>query len=197
MNDDAAKPPLTDIAFSASVKAMQERLGSRDMMRRLETRGKWRSVITEDLARFIAMQTSIFLGTASADGQPYVQHRGGKPGFLAVLDDRHLSIPDYSGNRQYISLGNLSENSRAFIFLIDYERQTRIKLWGRASIVDVDGPGRAIQFELEAWDVNCRQYLPEMYPRATVEGTVKKLLERIEELESQMRVREGQNSEPK
>lgn len=191
MSDDATDPPLTDIAFTPSVKAMQERLGSREMMRRLEARGRWQSTITEDLARFIAMRTSIFLGTASADGRPYIQHRGGEPGFLTVLDDRHLSIPDYPGNRQYISLGNLAENDRAFIFLIDYETQTRIKLWGRASIVDADGPSRAIRFELEAWDVNCRQYLPEMYSRATVEAAVKALKERIEELEEQLRAREG------
>lgn len=191
MSDNVVEPPLTDIAFTPSVKAMQELLGSRDMMRRLEASGRWRSVITEDLARFIATRTSIFLGTANADGRPYIQHRGGEPGFLAVLDDRHLSIPDYPGNRQYISLGNLAENDRAFIFLIDYETRTRIKLWGRASIVDVDGPSRAIRFELEAWDVNCRQYLPEMYSRATVEATIKTLKKRIEELENQLRVRAG------
>ena len=167
----------TDVAFTPSVKAQQQRMGSRRAYARLEERGGWSGRIDSDLAAFIAQQDSFFLATASADGQPYIQHRGGPPGFLRVIDERTLAFADFRGNRQYISVGNLAENPRAMIFLIDYAGRQRVKLWGRAVAVEDDGaliarladPGygarveRAIVFTLEAWDANCPQHIT---PRA-------------------------------
>ena len=154
----------TDVAFTPAVKAQQERLGSRRGYAALESRGGWENEIGADLAAFIEARDSFFLATASADGQPYIQHRGGAPGFLRVIGPRTLAFADYRGNKQYISVGNLSENPRAMIFLIDYAEQQRVKIWGRARVVEDAGeiaqlrrPGdppadRAIVFEVEAWD---------------------------------------------
>lgn len=168
----------TDVAFTAAVKSQQERWGSRRANARLEARGGWAGRIDAELASFIAGRDSFFLGTASAEGQPYIQHRGGPPGFLRALDERTLAFADFRGNRQYISAGNLSENPRAIIFLIDYAGRQRVKLWGRARIEESDTAllarlsdptyaarvERAIVFSLDAWDANCPQHIPEMIP---------------------------------
>ena len=130
--------PSSDVAFSPSVKALQARKGSRDGYRRMEQRGGWETRITPDLAGFIAAQTSAFLATANSAGQPYIQHRGGPPGFLKVIDDRTIGFADFAGNRQYITLGNLSENPKAFIFLMDYANSRRVKLWGTAKVLEGD-----------------------------------------------------------
>src|SRR6201985_490290 len=135
------KTPLeysSDIAFTPTVKAIQTRKGSRRTYARMEEGGAWRTTITPDLAEFIAAQTSIFFGTANADGQPYIQHRGGPAGFLHVLDDKTIAFADFSGNRQFITQGNLSENPKAFLFLIDYAHRRRIKIWGEARVVEDD-----------------------------------------------------------
>ena len=128
----------SDIAFTPAVKAAQERLGSRDGYARMEEKGGWRDRVSEDLTAFISQRDSFYLATASAEGQPYIQHRGGPPGFLAVLDDKTLAFADFSGNRQYISTGNLSENDRAYFFLMDYPNRRRIKIWGTARVVEDD-----------------------------------------------------------
>jgi len=122
------------------VKAIQRRKGSRTSYERMEAGQGWSTTITADLADFIAAQTSVFFGTASADGQPYIQHRGGPPGFLRVLDERTVAFADYRGNRQYISQGNLADNPKAFLFLIDYAHRQRIKIWGEARVVENDPP---------------------------------------------------------
>ncbi len=176
--------PTTDIAFSPSVKALQERLGSRAAYARLEAKGGWQSTVTPELAAFVAARDSFYLATASADAQPYIQHRGGPQGFLKVLDERTLAFADYGGNRQYISAGNLADNPKAFVFLMDYATRTRIKLWGRARAVEDDPallarlapPGgkprveRAIVFELAAWDANCPQHIPLKHDAEEVEA---------------------------
>jgi len=168
----------SDVAFTPSVKAEQVRHGSREQYRRMEERGGWQSTITPDLAAFIASMRSFYLGTSSAEGQPYIQHRGGPPGFLKVLDPGTLGFADYRGNRQYITAGNLAENPRAFIFLMDYARRIRIKLWGEARVVEGDEsllarlrdpgyravPERAILFAVKAWDRNCAQHIPTLVP---------------------------------
>ncbi|MFN0217493.1 MAG: pyridoxamine 5'-phosphate oxidase family protein, partial [Hyphomicrobium sp.] len=128
----------SDVAFTAAVKAQQQRLGSRQQYERMEQAHGWASTITPDLARDIAAARSFYLATANAEGQPYVQHRGGPPGFLKVIDATTLAFADYRGNKQYITAGNLSENPRAFIFLMDYARQRRTKIWGEARIVEDD-----------------------------------------------------------
>ena len=133
-------PPSSDVAFTPAVKAVQERRGSRRAYRRLEEKGGWRTTVTPELAQFIAERDSVFLATANAAGQPYIQHRGGPKGFIRVLDEKTLGFTDYSGNRQYITLGNLAENDRAFLFLPDYAQRRRVKIWGRARVVD-DDPG--------------------------------------------------------
>ena len=170
----------SDIAFSPAVKAAQRARGSRAGYEKASARRDWPAEITDELAAFIAARDSFYLGTASAAGQPYVQHRGGPRGFLHVLDERRLAFADYAGNRQYISLGNLSENPRAFLFLMDYPNRRRVKLWGRAEFVEGDPallarladpeysatPERVLVFHVEAWDINCRQHIT---PRYTVD----------------------------
>jgi predicted pyridoxine 5'-phosphate oxidase superfamily flavin-nucleotide-binding protein len=179
-NRGAPESPASDVAFTPAVKSIQERLGSRRNYARMEQGPGWARTITEDLAGFIAERDSFYLGTASADGQPYIQHRGGKVGFLKVIDEHTLAFADFSGNRQYISMGNLSENDRAFIFLMDYPNRRRVKIWGRAEFVEDDPellsrlvdsdydarPERALVFHVEAWDVNCPQHIT---PRFTDE----------------------------
>lgn len=189
----------SDIAFSPSVKAQQKQRGSRRMFERMEKADGWPDVITPDLARFIAGIGSFYLATASADGQPYIQHRGGTAGFLKVIDDKTLGFADYAGNKQYITLGNLAENPRAFIFLMDYARRIRIKLWGTASVVEDDdvllarlsegldvAPQRSILFKLEAWDRNCSQHIPRLIPMDAAEKLVADYEQKIAELQTEI-----------
>ena len=192
--------PVSDIAFTKSVKAVQERLGSRKGYASMEARGGWSDAISPELHGFLAQRDSVYLGTATADGRPYIQHRGGLPGFVKVLDDHTLAFADYSGNRQYISVGNLTENDQAFLFLMDYETQSRIKIWGRAKFVEDDPallervfdagyrarPERVLVFTVEAWDVNCPQHITPRYTEAEIEPIVQRLQARISDLESQL-----------
>ncbi len=192
--------PISNIAFTPAVKAVQERKGSRRGYARMEEKGGWQSTITDDLANFIGERDSLYLGTASADGQPYIQHRGGPKGFLKVLDERTLAFADFTGNRQYITAGNLSENDKAYIFLMDYANRRRIKIWGRARVVVVDPellerladagyeavPEQAVVFEIEAWDVNCPQHITPRYTEPEVASLVAPLQARIADLEAQV-----------
>lgn len=166
----------TDVAFTPAVRSQQHRWGSRRAYAALEARGGWADEIDASLAAFIEARDSFFLATASADGQPYMQHRGGAPGLLRVIGPRTLGFADYRGNRQYISAGNLSENPRAMLFLIDYAAQQRVKVWGKARITEDPAeiarllrPGdpkaeRAIILEVDAWDANCPRHIPQMVP---------------------------------
>lgn len=170
----------SDIAFTPAVKAAQQARGSRAGYEKAMGRHDWDDRVTPVLEAFIAERDSFYLGTASSDGQPYIQHRGGPKGFLKVLDERRLAFADYRGNRQYVSVGNLDENDKAFIFLMDYPNRQRIKIWGRAEYVEGDSGAlervadpdydarleRAIVFHIEAWDSNCPQHIS---PRYTVE----------------------------
>ncbi|PTM42746.1 pyridoxamine 5'-phosphate oxidase family protein [Bosea sp. 124] len=163
----------SDIAFTPRVKALQHQRGSRATYARMEAHGGFRTAVSPDLVAFLAEIDTAFLATATAEGQPYAQHRGGPPGFIRALDERTLGFADFSGNRQYVTTGNLEENDRAFLFLIDYARRRRVKLWGRARVVqDPDlvarlmpagyeaRPEQAILFTVEAWDINCPQHIP-------------------------------------
>ncbi len=193
------KPPLSDIAFTPSVKAAQERLGSRTMYSGMEQRGGWQDRVTPELGDFIAERDTFYLATASADGRPYIQHRGGPKGFLKVLDDRTLAFADFTGNRQYITVGNLAENNKAFIFLMDYANRTRIKIWGTAEVVENapelmqqltdpsyrGRPERVIRFHVEAWDPNCRQHITPRLDEVEVQQIVQPLRDRIAELEAE------------
>lgn len=190
---------VSDIAFTPTVKAEQTRHGSRDAYARMEQKRGWQDSVTDDLAAFIAERDSFYLATVSADGQPYIQHRGGKPGFLKVLDEKTLAFAEYAGNRQYITLGNLRENAKAYIFLMDYANRHRIKIWGRARAVEDDAaliervsdpddpvpPARIIVFEIAAWDRNCPQFITPRYTQSQFDEVVEPLKARIAELESE------------
>jgi predicted pyridoxine 5'-phosphate oxidase superfamily flavin-nucleotide-binding protein len=191
----------SDIAFTPSVKAVQSRKGSRRTHGSMEERGSWETRITPELAPFIEAQTSIFLGTVNPAGQPYIQHRGGPPGFLRVLDEKTLGFVDFSGNRQYITQGNLADNPKAHLFLIDYTRQQRVKIWGEARIVEGDAEltGRllpagyrarvehVILFAVSAWNANCSQHIPQRFEAADVAAAFAERDQRIEMLETELR----------
>ncbi len=186
----------SDVAFSAATKAVQEARGSRSAFAR---RADWPSQITPELAAFIAEIRSFFLATAGVDGQPYMQHRGGPPGFLKVVDETTLAFADFKGNRQYISTGNLSENPKAFIFIMEYASRHRIKWWGRARVVRDDPallerlwpagyearPEQVIVFDLAAYDSNCPQHTPQMFHAEDVARTFATQAARIAHLEAE------------
>jgi predicted pyridoxine 5'-phosphate oxidase superfamily flavin-nucleotide-binding protein len=190
----------SDVAFSPAVKAIQTAKGSRDAYARVEQNGGWRTEIDDDLAAFLAAQDSLFLATASADGQPYIQHRGGPKGFVRILDSNTLAFADYGGNRQYITQGNLSENPKAHIFVMDYAHRRRIKIWGEARMVDDDPallkslmpagykarPEQVILFKVSAWDTNCPQHIPQKFDAAEVAVALASRDARIAELEAEV-----------
>jgi predicted pyridoxine 5'-phosphate oxidase superfamily flavin-nucleotide-binding protein len=190
----------SDVAFTPSVKAVQVRKGSRRSYQRMEGKGSWSTRITPDLGRFIAAQTSVFLATANRDGQPYVQHRGGPPGFLQVLDDKTIGFVDFAGNRQYITLGNLVDNPKAHLFLIDYVHRRRVKIWGEARAVEDDAelvakltpegytarPERVILFTVAAWDANCPQHIPQRFEAADVAAALADRDQRISAMEAEI-----------
>jgi len=191
----------SDVAFTHSVKSIQTQQGSRNSYAKVEERGGWQTEVTPDLEAFLSELDMFYLGTANAAGQPYIQYRGGSPGFLKVIDEKTLGFADFAGNRQYITLGNLSENPKAFIFLMDYVRSRRIKLWGAAKVVendfdlmgrllDPEYPGRverAILFSIEAWDVNCPQHIHKRFLQRDVAPVIENLQARIKDLEAELK----------
>ena len=190
----------SDIAFTPAVKAVQARRGSRGVYAKVEAQGGLRTAITPDLVAFLAQVDTGYLATTSAAGQPYAQHRGGPKGFIRALDERTLAFADYSGNRQYITTGNLAENPRAFLFLMDYAHQRRIKLWGTARVVedtelatDLMPEGyraraeQAILFTVEAWDANCPQHIPQKIDAADAIRALDERDARIAALEAEIR----------
>jgi uncharacterized protein len=198
---DANQTYSSDVAFTPTVKAIQERKGSRRSYARMEEKGGWQTTIAPDLAQFIAAQTSVFFATANAEGQPYIQHRGGPEGFLRVLDEKTIGFVDFAGNRQYITQGNLAENPKAYLFLIDYAHQQRIKLWGTARVVEGDAeltqklmperykarPEQVILFTVAAWSSNCPQHIPQRFDAADVVAALTVRDQRIAELEAEIR----------
>ena len=197
---DEAHAYSSDVAFTPTVKAVQARKGSRESYGRMEQRGGWRTRITPDLAEFIAAQTSVFLATANAEGQPYIQHRGGPPGFLHVLDEQTIGFADFAGNRQYITQGNLADNPKAYLFLIDYAQRRRVKIWGEARVIEGDDalteklmpadykarPEQVILFTVAAWDTNCQQHIPQRFDAADVAAALAAREARIAVLESEL-----------
>ena len=192
----------SDVAFTEQVKAVQARKGSRRAYSRMEEGGSWQTRITPDLTDLIAAQISVFLATANAGGQPYIQHRGGPPGFLRVIDEKTIGFADFAGNRQYITQGNLDENPKAHLFLIDYENRRRIKIWGEARIVEGDAaliaqlmpgdykarPEQALLFTVAAWDANCPQHIPQRFEAADVAAVLAERDARISALEAELAV---------
>ena len=203
MSDRSPARPSSDMAFTPAVKAWQERKGSRGGYAKMEARGGFQTEVTPQLASFLAARDSFYLGTASAEGQPYIQHRGGPAGFLRVLDSRTLAFADFAGNRQYVTAGNLSENSRANLFLMDYPNRARIKVWGWAEMVEDDPellaklhdpayqarPERAVVFHVEAWDANCPQHIQPRFTRKEMKPLIEDLEARIAELEAALAAR--------
>ena len=195
----------SDVAFTAAVKEIQARKGSREVYAHVEQRGGWRTQVDENLAAFLAETNSLYLSTASADGQPYIQHRGGPKGFVKILDKTTLAFADYSGNRQYITQGNLSENPKAHIFVMDYAHRRRVKIWGEARVVDDDPallaslmpkgyrarPEQVIVFRIAAWDTNCPQHIPQKFDAADVAAALAARDARIAELEAEVAALKG------
>jgi uncharacterized protein len=190
----------SDVAFTPAVKAIQTRKGSREMFAHVERNGGWRTEIDDKLAGFLANTNSFYLATATADGQPYVQHRGGPKGFIRILDKTTIAFADYAGNRQYLTQGNLSENSKAYIFIMDYAHRRRVKIWGEAKVIDDDPallealmpkayrarPEQAILFKISAWDTNCPQHIPQKFDAADVAHALAERDARIAELEAEV-----------
>ncbi|MEZ6047611.1 MAG: pyridoxamine 5'-phosphate oxidase family protein [Planctomycetaceae bacterium] len=188
----------SDIAFTPSVKEIQTVKGSRATYANVESGRGWNTKVTPALSAFLSTLDMFYLGTANAAGQPYIQYRGGAPGFLKVLGEDQLGFADFRGNRQYITLGNLSENQQAFLFLMDYSQQRRIKIWGEARVVEGDEelnrklqdesyPGQveqAILFQIKAWDVNCPQHIHRRFRQTDIAPVVEQLQNRIQELEA-------------
>ena len=186
-----------DLVFTPSIKAIQTRKGSRRRYERMDESRPWPARIPPDLAAFIAEQSSIFIATANAQGQPYIQHRGGPPGFLQVLDEKTIGFTDFVGNRQYVTQGNLAENPRVCLFLIDYSRRRRIKIWGEARVVEGDAeltarlmpsgyaarPEQNVIVTVSAWEANCPQHIPQLFTAADVAD----LVGRIESLETEIK----------
>ncbi|SOE99926.1 Predicted flavin-nucleotide-binding protein, pyridoxine 5'-phosphate oxidase superfamily [Burkholderia sp. OK233] len=189
----------SDVVFTPSVKSMQSRRGSRSAYARREQDGGWETSITQECADFIGRQTSVFLATANDDGQPYIQHRGGPPGFLHVVNEKEIAFADFSGNKQYVTTGNLADNQKAFLFLIDYARSQRIKIWGEAYVDEDEAliaslmpegyrarAERAIVFKVSLWDANCPQHIPQRFDAADVQAELDERDERIRELETEV-----------
>ena len=203
------KKPISDIAFTPAVKAVQTEKGSRGSYAKVESSGSWNTDVTVGLETFLADLDMFYLGTANAEGQPYIQYRGGEPGFLKAIDERTLAFADFRGNRQYISLGNLSENPKAFIFLMDYANSRRIKVWGTARVVEDDPellerlahpdyPGkveRAIVFTIEAWDINCPQHIHKRVLESDVAPVIETLEAQVQTLKEKLRKYEESEQE--
>ena len=198
----------SDVAFTPAVKEIQTRKGSRRSYAHVEENGGWRTEINEDLAAFLAQTNSFYFATANAAGQPYIQHRGGPKGFVKILDSTTLAFADYSGNRQYITQGNLSENPKAHIFVMDYAHRHRVKIWGEARVVDDDPalmkslmpqgykarPEQVILFKVVAWDLNCPQHIPQKFDSADVAAALASRDARISELEAELAALKGGNA---
>ena len=196
----------SDVAFTPAVKAIQARKGSREAYARVEENGGWRTEIDEKLAGFLASTNSVYLATATRDGQPYIQHRGGPKGFVKVLDKNTIAFTDYGGNQQFLTQGNLSENPRAHIFIMDYAHRRRVKIWGEARVVEDDPaltqslmpkgyrarPEQVIIFKISAWDTNCPQHIPQKFDAADVAAAMAEASAKIEERDARIAALEAE-----
>ena len=200
MSASATMTYSSDVAFTPTVKAIQARKGSREAYAHVEANGGWRTEIDERLASALAETNSFYLATATAGGQPYIQHRGGPKGFVKILDKSTIAFADYAGNQQYLTQGNLSDNPKAHIFIMDYAHRRRIKIWGEARIVDDDPaltqslmpkgyrarPEQVILFKIAAWDTNCPQHIPQKFDAADVAQAMSEATAKIAALEAEV-----------
>jgi predicted pyridoxine 5'-phosphate oxidase superfamily flavin-nucleotide-binding protein len=196
----------SDVAFTPAVKAIQARKGSREAYARVEQNGGWRTEIDEKLAGFLANANSFYLATVTKDGQPYIQHRGGPKGFIKVLDKSTIAFTDYAGNRQYLTQGNLTENPKAHIFIMDYAHRRRVKIWGEARVIEDDPaltqalmpkgyrahPEQVIVFKISAWDTNCPQHIPQKFDAADVAAAMAEASAKIEERDARIKALEAE-----
>src|SRR5262249_47894871 len=180
--------------------------GSREGYARMEQNGGWRTEIDDKLAGFLANTNSFYMATATKDGQPYIQHRGGPKGVIKILDKTTIAFTDYAGNQQYLTQGNLSENPKAHIFIMDYAHRRRVKIWGEARVIEDDPaltealmpkgyrarPEQVIVFKIAAWDTNCPQHIPQKFDAADVAAALAARDERIAELEAELAALKGQ-----
>ena len=185
----------SDVAFTPVVKAIQARKGSREAYGRMEDNGGFRTEIDDKLAGFLANANSFYMATATKDGQPYIQHRGGPKGFIKILDKNTIAFADYAGNQQYLTQGNLSENPKAHIFIMDYAHRRRVKIWGEARVIEDDAaltaalmpkgyrarPEQVIVFKIAAWDTNCPQHIPQKFDATDVAAAMGEASAKIEE----------------
>jgi predicted pyridoxine 5'-phosphate oxidase superfamily flavin-nucleotide-binding protein len=190
----------SDVAFTPTVKAIQARKGSREAYAHVEESGGWRTEIDDKLAGFLANTNSFYLATANATGQPYIQHRGGPKGFIRILDKNTIAFADYAGNQQYLSQGNLSDNPKAHIFIMDYAHRRRVKIWGEARVVEDDPalmaslmpkgyrarPEQVILFKIAAWDTNCPQHIPQKFDAADVAAAMAEASAKIAERDTKI-----------
>jgi len=193
---------FADIAFTPTVKKVQEEQGSRSSYARME--GVPEAVnhrLTEAEAGFIAARNSVYMATVSETGWPYIQHRGGPTGFVRVLDESAIGFADFRGNRQYVSVGNLMTDDRVSLFFMDYPNKTRLKLFGRARIIGFDDEAvlsrlempdyrarieRGLLITVEGFDWNCPQHITERYTLEEVHAMTAPLTARIAELEAEL-----------
>jgi len=196
----------SDVAFTPAVKAIQARKGSREGYARVEANGGWRTEIDEKLAGFLANTNSFYMATATKDGQPYIQHRGGPKGFIKVLDKQTIAFTDYAGNQQYLTQGNLTENPKAHIFIMDYAHRRRVKIWGEARVVEDDPaltqslmpkgyrarPEQVIIFKIAAWDTNCPQHIPQKFDAADVRAAMAEASAKVEERDARIAALEAE-----
>ena len=193
---------FTRFAFTDAVREAQRRNGSRANGERIETRGTPNDALTPELAQYIQARDSFFLATSNREGWPYIQHRGGAPGFLHVVDPHTLAFADYAGNRQYLSVGNLAENDRVMLFLMDWAAARRLKIWGRAEVIGDRAlalelmpkgydavPERVIRIHVEAFDLNCNQHIPRRFSERELRPVIAAYEERIATLERQLHSR--------
>ena len=185
----------SDVAFTPTVKAIQARKGSREAYAHVEKNGGWRTEIDDNLAGFLANANSFYMATATKDGQPYIQHRGGPKGFIKILDKNTIAFADYAGNQQYLTQGNLAENPKAYIFIMDYAHRRRVKIWGEARVIEDDAaltaalmpkgyrarPEQVIVFKIAAWDTNCPQHIPQKFDATDVAAAMGEASAKIEE----------------
>ena len=189
----------SDIVFTPTVKALQEARGSRHAYARMEQGRGFQTGFSDDVRGFIEAQTTLFMATANLDGQPYIQHRGVPPGFLHVLDEHTLAFADFTGNRQFVSTGNLADNPKAQLFLMDYAHRQRLKIWGEArvetdpALIERLMPAgykaraeQAIVFTVKAWDANCPQHIPQLVPVDEVVPAIVERDARIAALEKEL-----------
>jgi hypothetical protein len=193
---------FAEIAFTDTVKSIQSNMGSRKMYTRMEEPSEdYNNLLGPNEAAFISARDSLYMATVSETGWPYVQHRGGPQGFVKILDEKTIAMPDFRGNKQYVSVGNLTKDDRVSLFFMDYANKTRLKLLGRVALVGLDKPDiieklqmpdyrghieRGFVITVEGFDWNCPQHITERYTLPDIEKSVSALQDRIIELETQL-----------